>query len=226
MITKNQNWPQYGPLHTNDLQLMPVSWSLSVLYTGPWQSGSRLLAGRGLPLHSPAYFDYVILSSLYFSLCGHNLTISFRLFRFLLFFDSFIMKSFSDKHTSQDRWPGVYGLAIFKKDHFMLGLGLSCLSHTYWERVVLLFLASERKLCVCPLKRVLNSPPVLPMYETVSFAVATSALYTTHWVQHLPGTGHASLLRQLHVREFVWLHFEMSFLLCACMMLPMLVVQL
>ena len=42
-------------------------------------------------------------------------------------------------HTSHERCPGVYGLAFLRKDHLILGLGLSSFSQTYWERVVLLF---------------------------------------------------------------------------------------
>ena len=68
-----------------------------------------------------------------------------------MFDDAFKMKSFSKLQTLNVAWPGLYGLVVARNVHFMLGVGFRLLSHTNWDRAVLLRLYSVRKLCVCPL---------------------------------------------------------------------------
>lgn len=80
----------------------------------------------------------------------------------------YIIKNFSHRHRLH-RWVVlVNGLACFKTRHLMLKVILASFSfHINLLSSVSLRLFGCRKLAVCPLNRVLNSPSVRPTYVSI-----------------------------------------------------------
>ena len=62
--------------------------------------------------------------------------------------------------------------------------------------------------------------------KAVALGVLILASYTTHGVQHLPGTGHSALFRQLQFLILLAVGEARSFLLCECMICATLLEQL